>query len=311
MPDLQQSNVVGVCCSDIHLSHKPPVARSLEKNWYAAQGDQLRQAINLANKHKCPLIVAGDIFDKPMNPPQLVNWAMEYFASAKYGVYAIPGQHDLLHHSIEDIGKTSYWTLALSKAIFHMSEVSGYECKDTYVQIHAFPWGKEIVPFDSHFDKTDISIAVCHRYVHKKGHSFPGADPKQSVGETMGLLKGYDAAIFGDNHSGFSYHKVFNCGALIRRNQKERKYTPRVGLILDDGVIIPKELVTFDDVFSDAKEEQKVEQVSLEVQELLDSFEKVLDESESLGQALMRYTTQVSVSKKVVKRIKEIVNELD
>lgn len=310
MPDLQQSDVVGVCCSDIHLSHKPPVARSLEKDWYAAQGDQLGQAINLANEHECPLIVAGDIFDKPMNPPQLVNWAMEKFAEVRYGVYTIPGQHDLLHHSIEDIKKTSYWTLALSKAIYHMSGVSGYVNKTTKIKLHPFPWGTNPSPLKTPREGS-IHIAVCHRYIHKFQHSFPGADPNLSVANTLPFLKGYDAAIFGDNHSGFKAHQIFNCGALIRRNQKERYFASRVGLIFKDETIKPKDLVTDDDRFTEAKEEQKVEQVSLEVQELLDSFEKVLDSSESLSQALMQYITQIDVSKKVAKRIKEIIHDLD
>ena len=102
------SSVIAVCCSDIHLSHRPPKLREAEPNWYAAQARVLSQVRAVVETHKCPLIVAGDVFDEGWRahkcPPELVNFAIRHLPVC----YAVPGQHDLPHHRYADVDKSAY-----------------------------------------------------------------------------------------------------------------------------------------------------------------------------------------------------------
>jgi hypothetical protein len=58
-------------------------------------------------------------------------------------------------------------------------------------------------------------------------------------------LRGYDCAVFGDNHNGFvssikprdSRTTIMNCGTFMRRKADEIEYKPQVGLIRASGHI--------------------------------------------------------------------------
>ena len=50
----------------------------------------LEQIRDLQKEFDCPVICAGDIFDKWNSPPELINFAYDNLPE----IYAIPGQHD-------------------------------------------------------------------------------------------------------------------------------------------------------------------------------------------------------------------------
>ena len=54
--------ILAVLCSDLHISHRPPVARSAEPNWYDTMSDYFSQLQQLAKKWGAPVICAGDVF---------------------------------------------------------------------------------------------------------------------------------------------------------------------------------------------------------------------------------------------------------
>lgn len=62
MPVVQQApkDLVAVLVSDIHLSQKPPVARSAEGSWYQAMQRQLAEVKRVAKG--APVLCAGDVF---------------------------------------------------------------------------------------------------------------------------------------------------------------------------------------------------------------------------------------------------------
>src|SRR5258708_3774350 len=112
-----ESDVVALCIADVHFSLNPPVARSSEKDWLIAQERQLNELHSLAETHKCPILVAGDVFTRASDSPFFINWVIEHIPKFWYGV---PGNHDLLYHSYEDIKHTSYWTLVKAGKIFNI-----------------------------------------------------------------------------------------------------------------------------------------------------------------------------------------------
>lgn len=237
--------VVGIVCSDLHLSLRPPLARTSEPDWLEAMARPLRQLIKLKEEFHVPILCAGDIFDHWWSMPQLVNWLI---AKVPYRplFYAIPGQHDLPYHSTEEIQRSSYWTLVTAGVIEHV--VSPYQLGPLLVT--GFPFGMEA--HTCHREKGMIHVALIHRYVWMGDHSYPGAPPEQNVKQVMKEYSGFDVLAVGDNHRGFTITSkgttVFNCGTFMRRKSDEIHYHPQVGLIRQDGYVEPCVLDTSEDV---------------------------------------------------------------
>jgi len=234
--------------SDIHLCHTCPIARSAEPDWYEAMGRVLDQVVDKSSVipsekkgvyYNVPIFCAGDFFHKWNSPPELINFAIARMPK----MIGIPGQHDLPYHSLDDVRKSAYWTLVEAGTITHLigSLRMGDFC------IHAFPWGKEIERPEEHHQDAE-NIALVHKYVWTKGHSYPGATPQSHATKTE--LDGYTYGVFGDNHKGFSLGKVYNCGGLIRRKSDERRYKPAIGMLYDDGSLERHYLDTSEDLWT-------------------------------------------------------------
>lgn len=194
-----------------------------------------------------PIFYAGDIFDKWNNPPQLVNFAIDHLPRG----YAIAGNHDLPYHSPESLKNSSYGTLMRAKVIHNLDKPyplgafrrSRNSMNHHHYVIVPFPYGSDIdtMPEWTNSEKSNIPIALVHRYVWDKGTGFPGAaEEDNATARFAKMLKmGFRAAFFGDNHKPFSQGTFVNCGGLFRRTSLEYDHTPHV-YILDSGLgIIP------------------------------------------------------------------------
>jgi hypothetical protein len=301
-----KGKVVAILCSDLHLSHKKPIARHPDEDWYRVMSRYLQQLDNLKTKHNALVIYAGDIFDKSNPPPELINFAIERLPRG----IAIPGQHDLPLHNYSDIGKSGYWTLYKAGIIDHLDEV----ILNRGVAIYPFPWGYPIVPRhkvqlpgkDQADDPDFVHLAVCHQYIWTQNHKYPGAPEQQRVPKVLPLLKGYDAAVFGDNHKGFICNQIINCGTFIRRKRDEIDYKPMVGLLTQDGSIHRHYLNTKKDRFAD------VDQLIQRAQDDYDADE-FINELITLGKSGLDFRDAMiqllnndnSVSKKVRKIVLE------
>lgn len=239
--------VVAVLCSDIHLSHNPPVARSAEPDWYAAMRRPIAEVRKLCIQHACPLVIAGDIFDKWNSPAELINFAIEEFGKGFESVYAIPGQHDLPGHNYEERYRSAYHSLVLSEVIINLEEPE--VVSQGNLVLYPFPWGFSVVPLTGAPNGGLIHLAVVHSYVWQAGHSYPGADEKKIATSVLRTLQGYDAAVFGDNHSGFQRGILLNSGGFMRRKIDEIEYEPSVGLLYEDGSIVRHFLDISEDKF--------------------------------------------------------------
>lgn len=220
------SNVIAIFCSDIHLSHTKPAARAGEPDWYEAQARPLRQLAKLAKKHGCPIVCAGDVFDHWNAPAELINFAIRELPP----MYAIPGQHDLPHHSYDDIKRSAYWTLVEAEVITNLKpgEWERIGANDGWFRAHPFPWGHEVKP-PIYTGQRDI--AIIHKYVWREGAGYPGAPEELRTAAYHTKLSDYAYAVFGDNHKGFLYNNILNCGAFMRRKSDEIDYNPAVGLL--------------------------------------------------------------------------------
>ena len=312
---MKKNKVIGILSADWHLSHKPPVWRSNEPDWYAAMERPLDEISALAEKHCCPVLCAGDIFDKWNSPPELINWAIQHIP---VDVYSIPGQHDIPNHNIEEMEKSAYRVLDKTQTIKNISWREP-ECEDEYEFVHndlcvsSFPYGFKILK--APYDKMPIQLALVHDYVWIKGHSYPNAPKEKNfIHCSKHMIKnkycGYDVICYGDNHSGFLTKvgdtTIFNCGTLMRRKSDEENYKPMVGLLYSDGNVEPYYLDTSKDIHLTAEEAKQKEEI--------EDFDMTLfaNELKKLGASALDFAEaikQYNRSQKVEQPVQNIIRK--
>lgn len=226
MPDVRTKDpVVSIHVSDLHLCHNRPVARA-DEDWYEVMDRYLENLFNLQEKHKCPLFISGDLFDKWNSPPELINLLLKY--KSAYPIYGVPGQHDLPYHSYKDIHKSAFGTLVESEFLRLLSPGVTLKCDNGFCYT-GFPWGSEITAPSK---CPGPNIAIVHAYIWKdqtnKHKDAPGG---LQVNSYAGKLKDYDVAFFGDNHIAWESAKAINCGCFIPRKLDEKKLQPSCWLL--------------------------------------------------------------------------------
>jgi hypothetical protein len=282
---------LAILISDLHLQLNKPVAREPEPDWIVAMLRAFVQLRTLRDRLFLPVICAGDVFDHGKASPELINLALDVLPH----MFAIPGQHDLPLHCLGDIKKSAYWTLVKAHKITHLSY--GDEtcvptppgCRELYA--YGFPWGTEIVPRkELHSGNEDaVHLAVVHAYCWRKGQGYAGAPKLATAAAWDHRLRGYDVAVFGDNHIPFldksTRCTIFNHGCLVRRKSDERHYAPAFGLLMDDGSVTLQPQNVSKDKWLDESVAKNLDNT--------DSLDDVVREMESLGTDDLDFTTAV------------------
>lgn len=225
------AEVVAIVCADIHLSMKPPVARSREPDWFAAMARPLLELSLLASQFDVPVICAGDVFDKWNVSPELICFAFDYLPEQ---FYCIPGQHDLPYHSLADLHRSGLGVLVRSRRV---TLVSTDTILHSCFALTGFAWN---VPIAAPTFRDQLNVAMVHRYCWKRGLGYKDAAQENYAGNLSKELEGYNVAIFGDNHSPFAFSGngclVYNCGGFMRRKSDDN-FQPSCGILRLDGSI--------------------------------------------------------------------------
>lgn len=254
--------------SDIHLSLKPPVFRSNEEDWLATQAGYLKELTKVAGisggmGSSLPILCGGDVFDKWNSPAELINFAIRYLPH----LYAVPGQHDLPHHNYKDIRKSAYWTLVEAGKIQTLEIQEGHpqtiEGTDQ-LAIWGYPWGDLVRPCPTPHSLY-LDVCISHSYIWTEKTGYPGAPPEQRLKVYKRKLRGYDVALFGDNHCPVSFNldksadtvTVFNPGGFMRRTVDQLAHRPRVGILYNDGSVEPYYL----DISRDVVNEKQIQSI--------------------------------------------------
>lgn len=300
------SRVIAILISDIHLSHVAPVARSAEPDWYVAMARPLRQVKKLAEKHECPVLCAGDIFDNWRSPPELINFAISELPV----VFAIPGQHDLPMHRYEDMKKSAYWTLVEVGIIEDVGK--GFYGDKQGIGLFGFPWGHKVKWEEDDLSPDVVRLALIHRYLWTKEiGGYPGAPADQNVAALEDRLAGYDVAVFGDNHLPFQAKSgdciVVNCGCLIPRKSDERKLEPSAWLLMDDGRVKRHKLDTSEDRWLEPDEAEAKERENPGLDDFVAGLEELEADRLDFRDDLLRYAENVRPEVKQV--IMEVIGE--
>lgn len=290
-----------VLISDLHLSHKPPAIRT-DDRWYRDMARYLKQLKRLADHHQVPIIAAGDIFHHWNEPAELISFAIKHCPK----VFAVAGQHDLPYHNLSDIKKSAYWTLVEAGVITNLEYGKPYHFED--LSLYGFPFGTEIIPCSEPHSLT-IEVAVIHSFIWTQRTGYPGAPKEQRLRSYLDKLKGYDVALFGDNHQTIKFTTkagltVFNPGTFIRRRRDEISHRPCVGLLLSDRSVKIHHLDTSKDRFSEEKEAvQSTIDTSGLLDELKDLESKPLDFKEACLRACDNRQVKPGVRKCVVEAL--------
>lgn len=248
------SKVIAILVADLHLQTTPPPARA-GGDWWQQMADSLGQVNALAKLYECPVIAAGDIFNKwdadgNSASARLITFAMQHLA----GWYVLPGQHDLPHHRYDLIEKSAYWTCAATAGGFFNLEKDGVYDLPGGLTVYPFPWGCEVTPPENPKGGR-VHLAVIHAYVWGKADdAYPDAPADAQLPAWRTRLAGYTAAVFGDNHRPCEGRTggclAFNPGSLMRRYTDQADHKPSVGLLRADGTITRHYLSTAGESFA-------------------------------------------------------------
>lgn len=276
--------------SDVHLSLRPPGTWN-GPDWFSTIRNRFKELRSLA---KCPLIIAGDIFDTWNVSPEVINLGLECIPR---GTWVIPGQHDLPNHRSSAIHRSGLGTL-IESGHCRLLPAEGVQL-GSYCY-YGIGWGQKI-PEPA---RNQASIAVLHAYVWKTGFHHPGADKSQKHNRYP--LQKFWAAFFGDNHLRFSASakgalrrtRIYNCGAFFRRKSDEMRSKPSVWLVSKGEVQDVALRSAFSDSFvTKSKQQQDVPDFSEFLGGVLKVGENSYDYTNSVRRAMTRLnrTTQKAI----------------
>lgn len=308
---LSEIRLVAVLCSDLHLSLKPPLARSVEEDWLGVQAEYLRQLRDFARPQglftdAVPIICAGDVFDRWNSPVELANFALKHLPI----MYAIAGQHDLPNHRYEDICRSAYWNLVEAGRIINLYSDQNFVSNN--LCLHPFHWNSEVLPCDSP-NSMMINVAVIHAYIWTGENSYAYAPESQKLSKWKKRLKGYDVALFGDNHLGFTAKSgectVFNSGGFMRRKSDEISYRPSVGLLYSNGSVKRKYLDVSKDKFLSETLSEELSKNPHQMAEFLAELVHLGDNQINFREVVKQFLDREEVSPKVRKVILKAMGE--
>jgi len=286
---MKKPKKIAVLCSDLHLSLTQPACRA-DKNWMNTQAHYLTQLEEIADG--CPILCAGDIFDKWNTPAELVTWTIRHLPP---NFYAIPGQHDLPDHSIDQIHRSGYGVLQEVRAIYNTDDL-----RSNAMYLYDFPYGSELKPL-VHKEEGEIHVALVHRYIWlDRSNCYAGASEEQNVLSYKSIFGTYDVVVIGDNHKRWRVHRentvIYNCGCFIRRKSDEILYTPVVGILYENGSVGVKLLDTSVDKFHENARER--EAAVMDMKEFIDALEGLGEHGLNFREAVQRYIDKNSVPDK-------------
>lgn len=304
---------IAIAIADLHLQLKPPSCRDGEPCWMKAMARPLLEVCTLAESLRVPVICAGDVFDKWNPSPELINWALKNVPP----MYAVPGQHDLPHHRYDAIHKSAYWTLVESGIITNITPtlIDVVRSNGCDLFLEGFPWGYEPKYSADPWVKVDgrIRIAVLHRYTWKERTIRQIDTPGHHISHFAKQLKGFDFAIFGDNHAGFIQHSeggptIVNCGSLMRRTSDQMEYEPTITILYSDGTAKPQKIDTKGEFFRALKKQESEAKV-YDMEELMESIDKLRGVSFDFRATMKRCITTEEIDPNVAKEILEAMGE--
>jgi len=230
-----------ILTADWHIRPDTPECRT--DDYFAAMERKIDFILELSKEYDCPILIAGDIGNKPGDkenkvndnswPPWLLRWAISKFEG--HEIIVIPGQHDLPNHQLNLWERSGVGVLHAAGAIELIGTEAHFPIASHFETfgIIPFPYGIPIKSFDwDKYKKPDILIiSMTHQPVIENKPRWP--DDNAPVGHS--LLKQfpeYQLILTGDNHIPFvaEYEGriLVNPGSIMRNTADQEDHKPRV-----------------------------------------------------------------------------------
>jgi hypothetical protein len=210
-----------IVTADWHLRDDRPRCRPKCEDWFKLQMDSLDFVYTEACEHDADVCICGDIFHYDKVSNELLNMFLSIaLGQLETKTYILPGQHDLLYHSLETIDKTSYGVL---------EKIAG----ERSTPLRLMQDIGRVAPFGMNtFEGTENGLYFTHILCFNTVNSFGNW---VSAKELFQNVPRADIIFAGDNHNGFEYYgengqAVVVPGCLIRQAYDMRDYKPSVVL---------------------------------------------------------------------------------
>jgi len=274
------NNPDAILCADIHLREDTPLCRI--DNYWETQWKKIKFIQSLSYEHdEIPILVAGDLFDKPKPSIYLIIEAMKTIEN----YITVCGQHDLPNHNLNLFNKSGMALLQEAGNIETLIH-DDIRISNSDFSVTGFPWGTELCSTSKGGRR---KIALCHTLVYEN-NPFPDAPLSGNVNNVMKKLEGYDLVVTGDNHQKFicknKNQLLVNPGSLMRMSANQINHKPAVYLWYSKNneikeISIPIENGVIDNTHLESAK-KKDKRMEVFVKRLKDDFEVGLSFSNNL-----------------------------
>lgn len=231
-----------ILTADIHLRDDQPICRT--DDYTAAMMGKIAWLCDLQRQHRCPILDAGDLFERAKPSHWLLQWAIQNLPRCEDGTPAITsvaGNHDLPNHSLDLFEKSGIGVLHAAGVIDILRE---HWQMGTRCSLYPFPWSVPPVPAQPR-DRGEFGrrVAIAHIMTYTGRRPFPGCkDPGAPT--LLQKLEGYDLVLTGHNHKPFVVEHegrlLVNPGSLMRDKADQIDHEPRVYLwYAEDNTVEP------------------------------------------------------------------------
>ena len=222
-----------ILTADLHLRSTIPICR--KDDFLKEQERKIDFILRKSHLHQCPILIAGDIGDKP----QWENWLLEKyirkFKTHSQKIYVLPGQHDLPNHRLDKLPESGLGVLAASLAIKLLFDPMIYA---QGIEIFPFPFGKKTLKIEEYQNKKfgksgGQNIAIIHQLVSQT-KLWKGQENFVSAKSLLKKFPEYDLIVSGDNHQSFieeyKGRLLVNPGSIMRSTIGQINHKPKIYL---------------------------------------------------------------------------------
>lgn len=227
-----------ILTADIELRSHTPICRT--DNHWLAQERKITWLRQLQKEHGCPVIDAGDLFDKKYKTHpshHLLAWAANNLPEQ---FYTVAGNHDLPGKSIENYSNSAMAVLESGKKL---CALNGWlqTSRETNFSLYGYPWGVELKETrdikrklkELKIPKRTPLVAVVHAMIYKKDLPFPGCEG-YSAQQVLDRLPSFNLIVTGHHHATFAHRDgdrmLINPGSLMRNDADQIDHEPCVFL---------------------------------------------------------------------------------
>ena len=235
-----------IISADWHLRRSRPKSRI--DDFFISQEKKVRFIFELAKDLNCPLIIAGDLFEKPRPGEFVKQWLINLIVEYNVKILCVAGQHDIPNHNLALLPDSGIGVLEAAGVITLMTDPNNPQVFGDYV-IYGCAFGMTPAGIVTNKDKKNILIWH-HMVIDEPLWEDQVAD---KAGKILRLNPQFDLIVTGDNHTTFIYDRkgkwLVNPGSLMRKEADQVDHLPSV-FIYNDGKVDRVFLPIEEDVFN-------------------------------------------------------------